>query len=454
MELFPARPVPEQMPSSTNLTLSTPKDISEVTACVVDFGMFMPVAQTLGKQAKKVYYHTPTEKGFQVIDDFVMGGGVKGIKRIDDYFKHEVYDEIDLFVFPYILYGGLQDHLRRCGKAVWGAGHADELERMKGTFYDSLKEAGLEVPPHEEIMGMTALRKHLKERENVFIKMDKFRGTMDTWKHRNYLESRDYLDRLTCKLGPFQERILFYVLEEIKTPIEGGIDTYCIDGQWPQTAVLGYENKNETYLAVVKPMDELPEVFTKVNKAYTPILERYGYRQFFSTEVRVKDGVSYFIDPTCRTASPAGEEMLDLFGNMGEIMWRGAQGELVQPEITHQCAGEAYIHWTGGKEGWKCLPIPKEFRDRVKIYASAYVDGVFWSPPDDEDVIGCIVGLGDTPEEVIDSIKESIEALGEAPISVNTASFVDLIKEIESAQEQGIEFCSEALPRPATVVEA
>lgn len=415
--------------------------------------MFLPVAVKLSEQVKKVYYQTPTEKGFQEIGDFVLGDGVPNIHRIDDIFERSIFEEVDLFVFPYILDGGLQEHLESCGKAVWGARRADELERLKGKFYEMLEEVGLEVPEHEVIVGMENLRIYLKEHENVFVKMSKFRGTMDTWKHRHYQSSLSYLDMLAVKLGPFQDLVTFYVLQEIKTDIEGGIDTYCIDGQWPNDVVLGYEKKNETYLATVKPMVDIPECFTKVNKALSPVLARYNYRQFFSTEVRVKDDVSYFIDPTCRTASPAGEEMLDLFGNIGDIFWKGAHGELVQPDITAKFAGEAYLHWEGDEKEWKCLVVSEEFRGRVKIYGSAYLDGAFWWPPEDEEVIGCVVGIGDTPQEVIDSIKESVEALEDQPISVNMASFVDLIKEIETAEANDIHFSSTPLPEPAKLLE-
>jgi hypothetical protein len=164
--------------------------------------------------------------------------------------------------------------------------------------------------------------------------------------------------------------------------------------------------------------------------------------------------VSYFIDPTCRTASPAGEEMLDLFGNIGDIIWHGAHGELVQPDITARFAGEAYIHWTGEDREWKCLKVPEEFRDRVKIYGSAFRDGAFWWPPDDEEVIGCIVGIADTPEAVIDSIKESVESLGDASVEVNMASFVDLLKEIEKAESEGIEFTDKAMPETEQILDS
>jgi len=429
------------------------KETKDVVCLVRDFGMFLPVAVRLAEQFKKVYYTTPTEKGFQEIGDFCLGAGVDNIHRVNDWFTPAIFDEVDLFCFPYILDGGLQHHLESCGKAVWGSRQAYELETMKGQFYDMLEEVGLAVPEYEEIVGMNNLRLYLMDHEDVFVKMSRFRGTMDTWHHVTYQQSLSYLDLLTVKLGPFQELVTFYVLQKIDTPIEGGVDSYCVDGQWPGMAVLGYEKKNETYLATVKPMDEIPEVFTMVNRAISPVLARYRYRNFFSTEVRVKGDTSYFIDPTCRTASPAGEEMLDLFGNIGDIFWRGAHGELVEPEITYEFAGEAYLHWTGEKTEWKCLVVPEEFRNRVKIYGSAYVDGAFWWPPEDEEVIGCVVGLGDTPSEVIDSIKESVEALGDAQIKVDLASFADLIQEIEKAEKEGIDFTDKPLPEPAELIE-
>jgi hypothetical protein len=432
--------------------VSTLKDIEDVVACVCDFGMFMPVAEKLAQHFKKVYYSTPTEKGFQEIGDFVLGDGLDNIHRLDDFLAPSVFDQIDLFVFPYILNSGLQEHLEQCGKAVWGARRADELERMKGKFYRTLEDIGLPVPPHEEIAGLSNLRAYLKEHDNVFVKISRFRGTMDTWKHRDYNQSLAYLDCLACKLGPFQDRIKFYVLDEIDTPTEGGIDTYCIDGQWPREAVLGYEKKNETYLATVKPMEDMPECFTKVNGAIGPVLAKYRYRQFFSTEVRVKGDQSFFIDPTCRTASPAGEEMLDLFGNLGDIVWRGAHGELVEPEITARFAGEAYIHWTGEKQEWKCLKVPEELRERVKIYGSAYLDGCFWWPPEDEEVIGCIVGIADSAQGVIDIVKETTEALGDAQIKVDIGGFSDLLKTIEEAQAQGVHFTDKPMPEPAEVL--
>lgn len=428
------------------------KETQDVVACVVDFGMFMPVAMSLSDQLKKVYYYTPTEKGFQEFSEFVFGDGFDEIIRCDDFLDPAIVDEVDLFVFPYILHSGTQLLLERMGKAVWGARRADELERLKGKFYRTLEMIDLPVVPHIEVLGLSSLRQHLKKHDDLYIKISKYRGTMDTWHHVDYAQSAGYLDTLAVKLGPFQNDMLFYVIDPIKTDIEGGVDTYCIDGQWPSHSVVGYEKKNESYLATVKPTSDIAEEFLRVNEAIAPVLERYSYRQFFSTEVRVANGKSYFIDPTCRTASPAGEEMLDLFGNIGDIMWRGANGIMVHPEVTHAFAGESYLHKKPKSGEWRCLEVPQDLPAKVKLYGCAQQDGKFWWPPDDEEVIGCVVGLGDSPEEVIESIKQTAEALEEQQVEIKIAGFSDLLHEIEEADKAGIPFSDEAMPDPTIVL--
>lgn len=429
------------------------KPVEEVTACVIDQGMFMPLAEKLGEKMAKVYYYTPWEKRFPDIRDTTIGDGVELIERENDFFKEPMFSKIDLFVFPNNLYSGMQEHLESIGKAVWGSRSGAELEMWKGQFYRTLEEIGLEVPEHEKIVGLDNLRDHLKEHEDLFIKISFYRETMDTWHHIDYAHSEGDLDRLAMKLGPFKNLITFYVIDPIKTEIEGGIDNYCIDGHWPDYAVLGYEKKDETYLATVKPFDEMPKVYTKINEAIAPILATYHYRNFFSTEIRVKGETSFFIDPTCRMPSPAGEEQLELYGNIADIIWRGAHGELVQPEITADFAAESLLHHTGFNDQWKSLEVPREIRKWVKLYGCAEVGAVSWWPPSDEDIIGCVVGIGNTLGKVIDHMKSTVEALGNAPVKIDFSSFPSLLSQIETAEEKGIEFSDKPLPEPAEVID-
>ena len=143
-----------------------------------------------------------------------------------------------------------------------------------------------------------------------------------------------------------------------------------------------------------------------------------------------------------------------MYGNFSEIIYRGACGELVDPEMTAKFCGEAVIAYTGDKEGWKCIRIPEEVRHWVKLYACGYDDGAYHFPPaQDPEAIGCAVGLGDTPDEVLDRLKEIREALKDSAVDVKIEPIADLLKEIEEAQEQGIPFSEHKMPEPAEVLQ-
>lgn len=424
--------------------MSNDKDISEVVACVVDNGMFMPVAVKMAEQAKKVYWHKPYDDAWPIMAECVQGNGFSNFHYCEDYWHPDIFKEIDLFIFPNLIGDNLQGHLEQSGKFVWGSRQAARLERMKGLFYKTLEEVGLPVPPYEVISGFTKLDHYLKSTEDVFIKISKYRGTMETWHHANYDQSEPYLSWLRYKFGSFRELIKFYVIDKIDTEIEGGIDTYCIDGQWPNTAVIGYEQKNKTYLACVLPWDELPKEYTMVNEAFGPVLKQYGYKQFFSTEIRHP----YLIDPTCRCPSPAGEEQLEVYGNMPVIFWKGAQGELVQPDIVAPYCGESLITYDGEPDVEKKLKVPDEIKQWVKLYGCALVDGYCIWPPDKEMVIGAAVSIGDSPTEVLENLKSIQESLSDQKVIIDLTSFADLIKEVESSEEQGMSFGEQPLPDP------
>lgn len=428
------------------------KDTKDVTAVVFDHGMFMPLAVRLAKEFKQVYYHTPCEKGFPDVKEWVLGDGSSVIHRCDYPLDTSFLQEVDLFVFPDIQHGRLQRYLEDMGFPVWGSRRADELESMKGVWYRKLKELGLKVPKHEVVKGLDNLRSVLMDRDNLYIKINRYRKTMDTWHHIDWAQSRLIVDDLAKKLGPMQDFINFYVLDPIDTDLEGGLDTFCIDGQWPKDVVMGYECKNKAYLATVLPFKEAPEEFRFANEAIADTLKEYRYRNFFSTEVRVSGEHKYFIDPTLRLASPAGECELDLYTNLGDIVWHGANGDLVDPVIHAPFAGESFINHTGDQKEWRALRVPESVKENVKLYANVEIDGVNYFPPGDEETLGAITATGETLEEVISTIGEVSEELKENAIEVDMAPFAELLKEIRSAEDEGIEFSEQEVPKPEVVV--
>jgi hypothetical protein len=167
-----------------------------------------------------------------------------------------------------------------------------------------------------------------------------------------------------------------------------------------------------------------------------------------------RNGKPFWSSNCFRFPSPAGEEQLEWYANFPDIVWHGANGHLVQPEMLGKFAGEAVIAYNGDREGWKSLRVPKEIRQWVKLYACAYHDNAFhFNPAQDPEAIGCAVAIGDEPEDVIDKLKEIQEALSGAAVTLHVEPIADLLKEIETAQEKGIHFTDKEMPKPEVVLE-
>jgi len=432
------------------------KDLSDITACVVDHGIYFGVAERLARDLKRVLYNIPNAEAFETFAQGSRGAGDHKVELCEDFWR--IKNETDVFVFPDVgdrAYSGLQLELESQGFAVWGSREACDLERRRGSWIDACEKLGFPMPTTHEITGVSEAQRFFDEHpgETFFVKVSRWRGDMETWKACQRYQIRNKLDLLRMRWGPMAEQMTLYIQEVLKTDIEGGADTYFI-GDYPDKIILGYEKKGESYFAVVKDRKDMPPEIWSVSEAMTPMLRDLGYRNLVSTEVRVDDDKSYLLDPCFRTPSPAGEEELELYKNFSEIVCAGAEGILVQPDIDEEFCGEAVISYTGDREGWKSIEVPREIKQWVKLYACVEYDGAYhFSLQQDPDAIGCAVALGHSGQEVIDKLKEIGEMFKEAPVELHIEPMADLLKEIESAKEGGIPFSDKALPEPAEVLD-
>lgn len=439
--------------------MQTLKPTKEITALIIDYGTFISVAEKLAETMKKVYYYSPYEKEYQDVRECCVGTGLDKVERLDNYFDPEVFDTIDLFVFPDIGFGSLQKHLRSLGKAVWGQmGVSEDLELSRDGFLDTLKKLGLKTVHSERIVGMTALRTHLKANKNKWIKINRYRHNMETWHHLDYKHSERMLDSMDVTFGGAKETPIFIVQDELKSDMETGCDSWCIDGKFPSYSFQGYEKKNELYLASVVAKKELSDEIKSINDAIAPLLKEYGYRNWWATEIRICKGEPYFIDPTPRMPGMSGEHQMETISNFADIIWQGANGVMVEPEFKWKFAAEATLHYGAAasddavSKEWKTLIIPKEVSQWVKLYHYCKIDGAYHFVPDGKDEVGVVIGVGNSIQESLDNIKKNLDLLKELPISAEIAGFVDLLESIKHAEEEGIKFADE-VPEPEVVVE-
>lgn len=429
-------------------------DISNKTVCVFDHGLFVEVALRLARDFGRVLYYSPWEIGFPILNNCVIGDGFQdeNVERVDEIWEH--FNDIDLFVFTDIQNSELQLYLESVGKKVWGSRRGDDLELRRSWFKKLQDKLGMPRPEFESITGLSKLRDYLKEHEDRYVKISRFRGCMETWHHINYELSEQMLDHLAVKLGPLQDAIPFTVETPLVTDIEVGYDGITIDGQWPKFAIQGYEAKDRGLIAAVQEYKDLPEEITKVNDALSGTLKDFRYRNFFSTEIRVVEDESYLIDPTCRCPSPCIEIQLETWANLGEMMWFGAQGEMIDPEPSTMFGVECLIEHTGSDEEWRTLQIPEKSRRWTKLYSVCKHGDIYCIPPfpHSHTTIGMMVGIGDTIEEALEHLKENAELLKGQPVSIPTDALYHTLIEIRKAEEKGIEFTGDKLPEPESAL--
>lgn len=431
------------------------KPVEEVTCCVVDLGTFVSVASKLAETMKKCYYHAPYDREYLNIRECITGSGLANVERLDEFLDPDILPTIDLFVFPDIGYSGLQRHLRSLGKAVWGHMGATDLELYRDFFLDALESVGLPTIHSERIVGLTALREYLKENKNKWVKINRFRGNVETWHHRDYRHSLRTLDSLAVIFGGAKESVIFVVQDDIESEMEVGYDGWCIDGRFPPYSFQGYEKKNELYLGSVLADSDLPDEIKEVNDALSPVLQSYGYRGWWATEIRV-NGVPYFIDPTPRMPGQTGEHQLETCTNLANVIWHGANGIVLPPDFAWSFAAEATLHYDSSlkdpsiSEEWKTLHLPEEVERWFKGYHYCKIDGAYHFVAEGTDEIGVMIGVGDSTEQAIKHLQENMEYLKDLPVHANLAGFADLLKSIKEGEEKGIKFGGK-IPSPESI---
>lgn len=427
------------------------KDLSQITACVIDHGLFLPLALKLGETYKRVLYHTPWERDFPTVNQCVIGDGFERIERCDDFWAHR--DEIDLFVFPDILHGGLQLELERRGFPVWGSRQAQTLETNREKFHEVLAEVGLEVPVFKVIVGVTALAEHLRHQSDKIIKISKFRGSIETCKWRDYSVDAGMLDSWAVQFGPCKDLVRFLVFDKIETDIELGCDTFNVRGRWPRQMIQGYEAKDAGFLSTVKPTSEMPDQVKQVLDAFGPILGGYNYANSFSMEIRVQDEKSYFIDPCCRFPMPPTGSKTEIWTNLAEVIAAGAEGELIEPETSAQYAAEVAVKLCGDKKEWRVTEVPDTLKRWLKFSNCCEIDDRLCFPPLEfsEDKVGWLVATADDLDTLIENLLDHVAQLPPG-LSTDTQPIVELLAQVRTAEAQGIEFSNERIPEPAAAL--
>lgn len=424
-------------------------DLSTRTFGVHDHhGLFLPISRRLSESGARVFYATPIDRRDSINDGVI--GDVDGIEWCEDLWL--VKNKVDCFVFPDVRHMGMQLELRDQGFPVWGAGKAMQLELNREFFLKKLAELGLDVPPYEIVVGLTDLCVYLEHKEDIYIKVSKWRGSWETFHWRSKDQDAHRIFSWGVRFGGIREKVRFICFAAIDTKLEIGADTYCIDGQWPSTMLHGIEAKDQAYFSAVTKREAMPEELLPIMEAFSPYLGETAYRCQWSMEVRVADEGNFFIDATTRGGLPSTGSFLEAT-NVAEVIYHGARGEFVEIEYPFKFSAECMVKVHGEAGAWETIVLPEELKPHLKLADCCEVDGQTWFPSDEGEVseIGWMVAVGDTPQEVAETMNSYADLLPDGA-DASVEALADVIREIEEMEKSGIKFSDASMPDPEIVL--
>lgn len=417
-------------------------ELSVMTACVIDFGNYIKVAQVLSKTFGRVLYYTPfVINGFPEHDSYDIGRGVSEIIKVRDWCDY--FEEIDLFVFPDLYNEGLQEMLRRMGKKVYGSGRAQAMETDRGYMKTLQKELDLPTNGYEEVEGLYELEQRLMVLDDKYIKSS-LRGETETFHHKNYILSKEKIKLMKHKMGIYDKKEKYIIEDPIESIAEIGIDTMTSDGSYLNESLTGIEIKDVGFYGRIIKYSRLPKQIKMVTDRLSPVFENFGYRGAYSNEIRVDKNLDgYLIDQTCRQPSPPTSLMMIMYENFGEIVWAIANGYIPTVKYKYEHGVQFIMKSELARTEPIAIQFPEIYKDNIDIKNLVVDDdGTCYFTPNGSDMceVGSISAAAHTMEQAVKLATEISSTIKGFDIKINTECIEDVNIQLRELKKHGISY--------------
>ncbi len=425
------------------------KPYSKMKVRVYDLGLFTHLAAALAEYFGVVEYFTPWVSPFSTPELQMIGSGIPGLTRIDSFEEDD--DSVDLWVFFDVGNGDMQERLRRSGKLVFGCGDGEILEGKRGLFKKVLAGRGLPTGKYQMVTGVESLVKVLKSEQDKWIKVDNnARGVLESFHHKNWINSMSTVDKWAHDLGFLREEQVFMIEDPIhpKDGVEPGCDRFFTNGNYLANCMYGFEAKGEGYSCISLDFNDLPKPVLLVENAMRPVYAKYDIRGMMSSELRIgPDKKPHFIDACQRAGRPPSGISSARYTNFGPMVLGVAKGEAVVPEYDKKkpYASEIIIHSSVTKNEQTTLPLEVKEKDlkRVKmgnICQAKQKDGTmqFFAILSNCGFMAEAIGFGSTLEESQQQAIESAQKIDCIGKDFNANVFDDLDEKLELADKYGV----------------
>lgn len=410
------------------------------TAIVYDRGgLYLYCAEKLAEKYKKVYYFLADSDAYPSSKKHTIGAGLAKVERIYDLWEH--LDKADI-VYQFDCYdGSLGHYLSNHNIPVFSSKLGEKVEIDKIYFLELLEKLELPCPETQLCEGMDELKEYLEKHdgETLWLK-NLHRGDFETKKFRSMAQIKPFLDDLRKRIGTASDTMEVLVQSKIDSVCEAGYDGFQVDGQFTNNCIIGYEAKDAGFVG--KIFSETPEILKHINDAFSDTFKELGYRGNYSTEVRItKDGVPYFIDPTCRVPSPPGELMVELYENWAEATWEIAHGILPTLKPIAKFGAEIILTSDWYNEHELHVTFPKKYKQNVKLKNHTVRDGEYYCVPNENGAFfGAVVAWGDTMREAISNVKKIAKEVEADELKYDDGIFDSIQESVNAGKAFGLGF--------------
>lgn len=419
------------------------KDLKKYNVLCYDYGSYIEVADRLSRDFGKVYYFCPTVyNGYPTHAPMDIGINIPGVEKVSEWAS--VIDMVDLVYFPDSHEPYLQNYFRSIGKLVFGAVFACRLEHDRLFLKQTLKELGLPVNNYSVANGIDSLDEILKNSNGVRYIKSSLRGDSETWKHEDYRLSKMELSRMKFEMGLYGKKETYIVEHPIESIGEIGVDTFCIDGEYPEISLAGIEVKDAGYVGRIVHYKRLPNQLQSVCGAFGHHFKDMGYRGHYSNEVIIsKDKRGFLIDNTCRCPQPPTSLSIELYSNYSEIVWDVSNGKMPKVGFEHQWGVQLIIKSDVAQNQPSPILVPDEYRKYVKVKnLTIDEEGTWYYTPFGIEMkeIGSVIGMGNSMDEAIKQAIEVAEAIKGFDIYIKTDSLDQAKESISNLRKEGVSF--------------
>lgn len=409
---------------------------------VFDSGLYLDLANSLGKHGDEVHYFTPYSASFfPKYSDYAIGQGFEHIKK--ELYLFDMIDKVDAIACFEVAGNDLIHFIKKHfpNKPCFGSSLGQKLEDNRWKLKKVLQAANVNSAGSVKLKGVHELSNYLLKNPKKFVKVSIFRGSINSFYAKDYKSVEQFLEYCEHELGAFSENFEFVVEDEIPTSQEWGYDGFFDGNNYVKPYLFGVEINKDAYLARVS--DTLPNQLEEVNKKFQPILKQLGWQGCISNELKiVSKEKSYFLDLCSRAPNPCGLVYGEFIENFPEMCYDIACGKHTKANWKFKYVGCVPLYSKHTRYSDVQVNFDPKLRKNVKFMTAYCKDNRFYAIKGSPEEVVCVVVAGDnTIDGLINQLKKYVEEVDCYGIDKNAVGGLDAIKDIvKNASNIGISF--------------